>query len=39
MSSEPRMFCGTMVVKLDGMAGGYAVDGLDVAMEAKRGNS
>lgn len=31
--SEPWMCCGTMVVKLEGMAGGYAVDGLDVVME------
>ena len=28
--SEPWMVCGTMVVLLEGLAGGYAVDGLDV---------
>lgn len=27
--SEPWNLCGTMVVKLKGYAGGYAVDGLD----------
>lgn len=28
--SEPWMCCGTLVVKLEGKSGGYAVDGLDV---------
>ena len=28
--SEPWMVCGTLVVKLDGKSGGYAVDGLDL---------
>lgn len=28
--SEPWNCCGTMVVKLEGKAGGYAVDGLDL---------
>ena len=27
--SEPWVCCGTLVVKLEGKAGGYAVDGLD----------
>ena len=27
--SEPWDCCGTLVVKLEGKAGGYAVDGLD----------
>ena len=27
--SEPLDCCGTLVVKLEGKAGGYAVDGLD----------
>ena len=31
--SEPWMCCGTMVVKLEGKSGGYAVDGLGVVME------
>lgn len=35
--SEPWMCCGTMVVKLAGKAGGYAVDGLDVIAEGGRG--
>ena len=26
---EPWVCCGTLVVKLEGKAGGYAVDGLD----------
>lgn len=34
--SEPWMCCGTMVVKLEGKSGGYAVDGLDVVMEEKK---
>lgn len=28
--SEPWNLCGTMVVKLDGVRGGYAMDGLDL---------
>lgn len=28
--SEPWMCCGTLVVKLEGKSGGYAVDGLDI---------
>ena len=28
--SEPWMCCGTLVVALEGKAGGYAVDGLDL---------
>lgn len=28
--SEPWECCGTMVIKLDGISGGYAVDGLTV---------
>lgn len=30
VKSEPWMVCGTLVVKLEGKAGGYAVDGLDL---------
>lgn len=26
--SEPWKLCGTLVIKLDGVSGGYAVDGL-----------
>lgn len=32
--SDPWMCCGTMVVALEGKAGGYAVDGLDLVEEA-----
>lgn len=28
--SEPWLCCGTLVVALEGKAGGYAVDGLDI---------
>lgn len=28
--SDPWVCCGTLVVKLEGKAGGYAVDGLDL---------
>ncbi|OYP38088.1 hypothetical protein C8E03_108115 [Lachnotalea glycerini] len=28
--SEPWNLCGTMVVKLEGVRGGYAMDGLDL---------
>lgn len=31
--SEPWTVCGQLVVKLEGMAGGYAVDGLDLVKE------
>lgn len=31
--SEPWMCCGTLVVALEGKAGGYAVDGLDLVEE------
>ena len=30
VQSEPWEVCGTMVVKLQGKAGGYAVDGLEL---------
>lgn len=33
VASEPWMVCGTWVVKLEGRAGGYAVDGLDLVEE------
>lgn len=32
--SEPWNCCGTMVIALEGKAGGYAVDGLDLVEEA-----
>lgn len=32
--SEPWNLCGTEVVLLEGMSGGYAVDGLDLVEEA-----
>lgn len=32
--SGPWMVCGSMVVRLEGKAGGYAVDGLDLVEEA-----
>lgn len=31
--SEPWMCCGQMVISLEGKAGGYAVDGLDLVEE------
>lgn len=31
VASEPWNCCGTMVVKLEGKSGGYAVDGLSLA--------
>lgn len=31
--SDPWMCCGTLVVALEGKAGGYAVDGLDLVEE------
>lgn len=31
--SEPWPVCGTLVVKLEGKAGGYAVDGLELVKE------
>ena len=33
--SEPWDLCGTMVVKLEGKAGGYAVDGLTLKRRAE----
>ena len=30
VASEPWIVCGSWVVKLEGRAGGYAVDGLDL---------
>ncbi len=33
VESEPWIICGTSVVKLEGKAGGYAVDGLDLVEE------
>ena len=33
VTSEPWMVCGTWVVKLEGRASGYAVDGLDLVEE------
>lgn len=33
VGSEPWMCCGTLVVKLEGKSGGYAVDGLDLVNE------
>lgn len=29
VASEPWNLCGTVVVKLEGVSGGYALDGLD----------
>lgn len=33
VASEPWMCCGTLVVKLEGKSGGYAVDGLGIISE------
>ena len=33
VTSEPWECCGTMVVKLEGKSGGYAVDGLTLVEE------
>lgn len=33
VTSEPWMCCGTMVVRLEGKSGGYAVDGLELVKE------
>jgi hypothetical protein len=33
VASEPWMCCGTLVVKLEGKSGGYAVNGLDIISE------
>lgn len=33
LASEPWMCCGTLVVKLEGKSGGYAVDGLNIISE------
>lgn len=35
VASKPWNLCGTEVVKLEGMSGGYAVDGLNVVEEAE----
>lgn len=35
VQSEPWMCCGTLVVALEGKAGGYAVDGLDFVEDVK----
>lgn len=35
--SEPWNLCGTMVVKLKGYSGGYAIDGLDLIRRAESG--
>lgn len=35
--SEPWNCCGTMVVKLEGKSGGYAVDGLDLVRGSDNG--
>ena len=37
VESKPWNCCGTMVVKLEGKSGGYAVDGLDLVEEARNG--
>ena len=34
--SEPWNCCGTMIVKLNGISGGYAVDGLTIVEEAEK---
>lgn len=34
--SEPWNLCGTMVVKLSGYSGGYALDGLNLVRRAER---
>lgn len=34
VKSEPWNCCGTMVVKLEGKAGGYAADGLDLVEDS-----
>ena len=33
VASEPWNCCGALVVKLEGKAGGYALDGLDLVRE------
>lgn len=33
--SEPWYCCGTLIVKLEGWSGGYAVDGLDLVDESE----
>ena len=35
VKSEPWNCCGTMVVKLEGKSGGYAVDGLNLLEEGQ----
>lgn len=39
VKSEPWNCCGTMVVKLEGKSGGYALDGLDLVREADDGKN
>ena len=39
VASEPWMCCGTLVVKLEGKSGGYAVDGLEAFICAKYTNA
>lgn len=34
--SEPWMCCGTLIVSLVGMSGGYAVDGLTLVQEDEK---
>lgn len=34
VKSEPWQVCGSWVVKLEGKAGGYSVDGLDIVTES-----
>lgn len=36
VQSEPWPVCGCMVVKLEGKAGGYAMDGLDLVEDVQR---
>lgn len=35
IASEPWECCGTLIIKLQGKAGGYAVDGLSLVKEGK----
>ena len=35
VASEPWNLCGTTVVKLEGVAGGYALDGLDEVQDGE----
>lgn len=36
VASDPWMCCGTEIVKLEGKSGGYAVDGLDLALNEEK---